>query len=250
MFFADWDGILRVIVVGALAYLAVLVLLRIYGKRTLAKMNAFDFVVTVALGSTLAGVLLNRDIPLAEAITAFVVLLTLQLLISWLSVRSALVRRKVKSDPALLVRRGKMIRAALRSERVTEGEARQAARQAGVSSLADVEALLLESDGSFSVIRRSVVGARSARLSHFVRRPTQASPAGRTTDSPANDEPEMEPMNDDQLQGKAKEEWGDVTDDASTEMEGKAEQWSGEAKERSGNAADAVSGRDEGEESH
>ena len=54
MFFDSWAGLGRVLVVGVLAYSALVLLLRISGKRTLTKMNAFDLVVTVALGSTLA----------------------------------------------------------------------------------------------------------------------------------------------------------------------------------------------------
>lgn len=66
MFFDGWTGLLRVLVVGTLAYAALVLLLRVSGKRTLSKMNAFDLVVTVALGSTLATVLLSRDVALAE----------------------------------------------------------------------------------------------------------------------------------------------------------------------------------------
>ena len=66
MFFDGWAGLLRVLVVGALAYAALVLLLRVSGKRTLSKMNAFDLVVTVALGSTLATVLPSRDVALAE----------------------------------------------------------------------------------------------------------------------------------------------------------------------------------------
>jgi uncharacterized membrane protein YcaP (DUF421 family) len=53
--FHSWFGLLRVLVVGTLAYAGLVVFVRISGKRTLSKMNAFDFVVTVAMGSTLAG---------------------------------------------------------------------------------------------------------------------------------------------------------------------------------------------------
>ncbi|WP_231362619.1 hypothetical protein [Thioalkalivibrio sp. ALMg9] len=66
MFFGGWDGLLRTLVVGVLAYVALIVFLRLSGKRTLSKMNAFDLVVTVALGSTLATVLLAKDVALAE----------------------------------------------------------------------------------------------------------------------------------------------------------------------------------------
>jgi uncharacterized membrane protein YcaP (DUF421 family) len=67
LFYDDWTGLVRVVVVGTAAYLALIVLLRISGKRTLAKLNAFDFVVTVALGSTLARVLLSSTVDAVAA---------------------------------------------------------------------------------------------------------------------------------------------------------------------------------------
>ena len=84
----------------------VLLLLRVSGKRTLTKMNAFDLVVTVALGSMLATVLLTRSVALAEGLTAFVLLIFLQFVLTWLSVRSRAVSRLVKSEPTLLVYQG------------------------------------------------------------------------------------------------------------------------------------------------
>ena len=58
MFFQGWEGILRTVIVGILGYVTLVAFLRISGKRTLAKLNAFDLVVTVALGSTLAVIFL------------------------------------------------------------------------------------------------------------------------------------------------------------------------------------------------
>ena len=77
MFFDNWSDLLRVVVVGTLAYASLVVLLRISGKRTLSKMNAFDLVVTVALGSTLATVLLTKDVALVEGMLAFALLVSL-----------------------------------------------------------------------------------------------------------------------------------------------------------------------------
>ncbi len=87
MFFGSWYSLLRILVVGVLAYVALIVLLRVTGKRTLSKMNAFDLVVTVALGSTLATVLLSKDVALADGVVAFALLIGLQFIITWLSVR-------------------------------------------------------------------------------------------------------------------------------------------------------------------
>ena len=154
MFFNGWSDLGRVIIVGTLAYIGLIALLRISGKRTLAKMNAFDFVVTVALGSTLATVLLSKDVALAEGVLAFTTLIALQFAIAWLSVRSQTVSGLVKSEPALLLYRGRFLRDALRRERVTEGEVRSAVRQGGYGALDAVEAVVLETDGTFSVVPR------------------------------------------------------------------------------------------------
>lgn len=153
MFFSSWQGLLRVVVVGTLAYAALVVMLRVSGKRTLAKMNAFDLVVTVALGSTLATVLLSRDVALVEGLLAFATLIGLQFAVAWLSVRSAKVQELVKSEPALLFFEGRYLNGALRRERVAREEVRAAVRAAGIASLDDVVAVVLETDGTFSVVR-------------------------------------------------------------------------------------------------
>ncbi|HMQ30988.1 MAG TPA: DUF421 domain-containing protein [Chloroflexaceae bacterium] len=152
MFFDGWQGIWRTALVGVLAYLALVVLLRVSGKRTLSKMNAFDLIVTVALGSTLATILLSADVALAEGVTAFAVLIVLQYAIAWLSVRSQTVSNLVKSEPALLVYRGRILPDALRRERVVDKEVWAAVRAEGIADLAHVEAVVLETDGTFTVV--------------------------------------------------------------------------------------------------
>lgn len=150
--FDGWSGIGRVIVVGVLAYAGLIALLRLSGKRTLSKMNAFDLVVTVALGSTLATILLSTDVALAEGITAFAVLIGLQYVVAWLSVRSKAVSRIVKAEPSLLVYKGTILEQALRAQRVTRDEVLAAVRSQGTASLNAVEAVVLETDGSFTII--------------------------------------------------------------------------------------------------
>lgn len=154
MFFDSWQGIWRTALVGVLAYLALVVLLRVSGKRTLSKMNAFDLVVTVALGSTLATIVLSSDVALAEGLTAFAVLILMQFVIAWLSVRSQTVSKLVKSEPALLVYQGRLLPDALRRERVVDKEVWAAARAEGIADLAEVEAVVLETDGTFTVVQK------------------------------------------------------------------------------------------------
>nr|WP_275939306.1 YetF domain-containing protein [Polyangium spumosum] len=124
-------------------------------------MNAFDFIVTVALGSSLATVILSKDVPLVEGVVGFALLIGLQYLVTWTSVRSGVVRRLVKSEPKLLFHRGEMLERAMRRERVLEAELLAAVRDQGIASLAEVEAVVLETDGTISVIRRSDATGRS-----------------------------------------------------------------------------------------
>lgn len=162
MFFDSWSGLFRVLVVGISAYAALILLLRVSGKRTLSKMNSFDFVVTIALGSTLATVLLSKDVALAEGITAFALLIFLQFAITWLSVRSKTVRHMVKDEPRLLFHRGEFLHGAMHEVRVTPEEVRQAARTGGFAELDDVGAVVLETDGSMSVMQRFEPGRDSS----------------------------------------------------------------------------------------
>jgi uncharacterized membrane protein YcaP (DUF421 family) len=67
-------------------------------------MNAFDLVVTVALGSTLATVILSKDVALAEGLLAL--LFALQWVVAWGSTRSQWVSELVKSEPQILYHRG------------------------------------------------------------------------------------------------------------------------------------------------
>ena len=152
MMFDSWASTGRVIVVGVLAYAALVMMLRISGKRTLSKINAFDLVVTVALGSTLATVLLNRSVPLAEGVLALALLISLQYVITWLSVRSPRFRKLIKSEPTLVVHQGQNLDAALNDQRVTRDEIEAALRQQGRGDLSQVNSVVLETDGSLSVV--------------------------------------------------------------------------------------------------
>ena len=152
IFFDDWQPLLRTVVVGVLAYINLIVLLRISGRRTLSKMNAFDLVVTVALGSTFATILLNKDVSLAQGTLALALLIGLQYLVTWSSVRASWVKRVITGEPALLFYQGRYLASAMRAARVTEDEVRSAVRSSGIAELEPVEAVVLETDGSFSVV--------------------------------------------------------------------------------------------------
>lgn len=162
IFFDNWETLFRTLIIGVLAYVSLVMLLRISGRRTLSKMNAFDMVVTVALGSTLATILLNRDVALAEGVLAFALLIGMQYLVTWSSVRVPWVRKIVTGEPALLVYEGKLLPSALKRARVTEDEIHSAVRSSGKQTFEHIKAVVLETDGSFSVVQQEDSQATSS----------------------------------------------------------------------------------------
>ncbi|KAF5085011.1 MAG: DUF421 domain-containing protein [Methanoculleus horonobensis] len=155
IFFGDPAFLVRVLIVGVCAYVALVIIVRLSGKRTLSSMNAFDFIVNVAVGSILASTIVSRDVSLAEGVLALGILVVLQYAVSWSSVRSERVQKAVKSEPRLLCYDGEFLHDAMLRERITEGEIRQTLRSEGVASLESVHAIVLETNGNLSVLQKS-----------------------------------------------------------------------------------------------
>ncbi|WP_424353501.1 DUF421 domain-containing protein [Methanosarcina mazei] len=154
-FFNTWSDIVRVLVLGIAGYIALIFFLRVSGKRTLSKLNAFDFVITVALGSTFGSFILSKDISLSEGLTGLAVLIWLQHMISWLTVRSDFIKGVIRGEPTLVYYNGEYLKDAMKRSRVVESEIEQSVRNEGHANLEDVGAVILETDGSFSIIGRS-----------------------------------------------------------------------------------------------
>lgn len=162
MFFDNWESLARMMLTGVFAYAGTVFLLRISGNRTLSKMNSFDLVVTIAFGSTLSTVLIDSRVSLAEGLVAIALLVVLQFVITWLSVRVDAINSVVKTQPTLLVRNGEFRRQAMKRVRVTEDEIRSSVRQHGLGGMEQVAAVVLETDGSMSVISTNLRGSLDA----------------------------------------------------------------------------------------
>jgi uncharacterized membrane protein YcaP (DUF421 family) len=152
--FDSWESLTITAVSTTLAYLAIVFLLRVTGKRTLSKMNAFDFIVTVALGSALANVALNRDVAVADGAVAFFFLIILQLIITWVSARYRPFKHIITSQPSLLLYKGAMLEKMMKKERVTKEELHLAARNKGIHELSEIDAIILETTGKLTIISK------------------------------------------------------------------------------------------------
>lgn len=156
IFFESWESLFGIIIVTFLAYVALMLFLRASGKRTLSKMNAFDFVVTIALGSILGTVALDADIPLADGLTALLAFIAFQYLFTWLSARVNWIQTLITSRPTLIFYKGNFLHSVMKKERVTEEEIYSAARQKSHATLEGIDIIILETTGDISIIKKII----------------------------------------------------------------------------------------------
>jgi uncharacterized membrane protein YcaP (DUF421 family) len=162
IFFHDWEPLARTAVGTTATYIALIILLRIAGQRTLAKWYAFDLIVTVALGSVFANGVLSKDISIAQSLLAFVILIALQFVIAWSVMHWSPLRTIVNPNPSLVLLRGEFQNEQMIRQRVSEADVRAAVRHQGIASLEQVGAVVLEADGTFSVVKELADGENSA----------------------------------------------------------------------------------------
>ena len=158
VFFNGAPGLLRTMVAALFAYGSMILVLRIAGKHALSKLHVFDFVVTVALGSTLASILLSDDVALAEGLVAVVMLIGMQWVVAKLAVSYEPWRKFIRSDPTILLTHGKIDAEIMLSQRVTESEVDIAIRMRGFGDRSMIAYVVLEADGSLSVISEDLLG--------------------------------------------------------------------------------------------
>ncbi len=151
---SSWDRMLSIAFSSVAFYLLVVILVRLMGKRVTAQMNSFDWIITVAVGSLLASGILLEDVSIADGALAVLILAACQWAMTKLSVRSQRFEDAVKPRPRLLVHKGAYLRDAMDAERISKSEVDAALREKGYSSLADVNWVILETNGMMSVVSR------------------------------------------------------------------------------------------------
>ena len=159
-----WNGIqpiFRIIVVGITAYIAMVLILKVSGKRTLASMSGFDFVIAVTIGAVFGRTLTTKDLSISEALTAFVLLAVLQFIFAYLEGKSKIFKKMFITHPTLLYYNGKFLQKNLHKERLDKSKVIGAARKEGFGSMDDVAAVILEIDATLSVIGKSREGESS-----------------------------------------------------------------------------------------
>lgn len=138
-------------------YISIIVLTRIFGKRSFSKMSSFDFACTVAIGSIIASTLLSKSVSLSEGIIGLLSIYILQSVTAYLR-KYSVFRTLVDNEPLLLMDGERIFWENLKKAKVTEGDLKAKLREANVIELSDVKAVVFETTGDISVLHDSKKG--------------------------------------------------------------------------------------------
>lgn len=153
--FESWDSLYKIFISTLVGYAVLILFVRIFGKRSTSKMNNFDWIVTVAVGSVLASMAVLKDVTVSDGLLAISLLLGCQFLITSATSRWKWARNLLLSSPTTLYKNGEFDEHELQKQRVSRREIHSAIRENGMTSLDEVELVTLEPDAEIAVIRKS-----------------------------------------------------------------------------------------------
>ena len=164
---ATWDILANIGLRTTVVYIAVLIGLRLTGKRQLGQLSTFDFVLLLIIANAVQNAMVGPDTSLAGGLTAAAVLLFWHTALDRFRRSSRTAARLLGGSAVLLIYRGRILHDHLAREHITSDELLQALREHGVGSIEDVRLAALEPDGAVSVIREDEMGP--AKPHHRIR---------------------------------------------------------------------------------
>ncbi|GGG53305.1 DUF421 domain-containing protein [Croceivirga lutea] len=150
-FLASPKELLAIALTSIGIYISLILITRISGKRSFSKMSSFDFAITVAIGSILATAILSKSVSLIQGVVGLVVVYAIQMTVAYLR-RFAIIAQIVDNKPLLLMKKETILHENLKKAKITESDLKAKLREANVTQLAQVKAVVFESTGDISVL--------------------------------------------------------------------------------------------------
>lgn len=160
------DPLVHTFITLVVGYIALVVLLRISGARTMASMTPLDLIIAVTIGSAFGRMLTAVEVPLSQAIFTLVLLVLLQWILAWVRGRAPRLRRLLDAPPVLIYYEGNFQRRAMRRHQLVEDDVHTAVRSSSKGSLKGVSAVVLEQNGTLVVIGDDSIDDASSVLKY------------------------------------------------------------------------------------
>lgn len=145
------EKILRPVIV----YSALVILLRVFGKRELAQLNSFDLVVLLSLSNTVQNAIIGEDNSVTGGLVGATALLGINYLVGWIVYRRPSLDRIFEGSPTMLIEDGRVNRKGMAHELLTDDELMVVLHRQGFESVKEVEKCVLEAGGSFHITRKT-----------------------------------------------------------------------------------------------
>lgn len=143
------DAVLR----GVSIYVALLVIMRLSGRRTLGQMNAFDFVLLLIIGECTQQALLGEDFSITNSIILILTLVMMDIGLAFVKARLPRLDKALDGVPTVLVEDGEPLYDRMKMARVDEADILENARlKQGLASMREIRFAVLERTGDISII--------------------------------------------------------------------------------------------------
>ncbi|MGO1752616.1 MAG: DUF421 domain-containing protein [Psychroflexus sp.] len=151
----DLENALLVIASVIAIFTIIILITRVFGLRTFAKMSSFDFASTIAIGSILASIIINKDQSIMKGAIALISIIAFQALFAYLIRKNDTFKKLFTNKPQFLMKDGEIFHDKLKQCNVDQGDLMAKLREANVHRLTDVKAVVFESTGDISVLHNS-----------------------------------------------------------------------------------------------
>ena len=141
-----------VIIRTTIVFLCIVGAMRLMGKRQLGELELSELVVAVLISNVAAHPLQDIGIPLMNGLLPIAILLSCEVLISWLSLKSDLLRRLLFGKPSILIDHGEICQREMKKNRFSLDELTEALRKKGITDMSTVQQAILETDGTLNVL--------------------------------------------------------------------------------------------------
>lgn len=142
-----------IVIRASFAYVVIVVVLRVMGRRELTSLSAADLVLLVVLGDLVQNGVTQSDMSMTGVTIAITTFALLSIATSYLVFKSRRARKIIEGEPLIIVENGNPVERNMRSERLTLDDVMEAARASEIESLDQIKWAVLEAGGKFSFIK-------------------------------------------------------------------------------------------------
>lgn len=141
------------VIKGAVVYLFLLIIFRIMGRRSMAEITTFDFILVLIIGEATQQALLGNNYSITNALVVIIVLVGVDLLLTFVKGKFDIFDKMIEGAPLILVDKGMMLKVRMKKAGIEEDDILEAARMLhGLQEMKQIKYAVLERDGNISII--------------------------------------------------------------------------------------------------